>query len=120
VDVTTPLGPLGPWLFEATRTGSAYTFRVSFNQARQVSFGLDITGWDGATKIDLRAPRATPADLGAKPDMFGATPADVVKIDASSHIERKGTGWTGTLSGGVEGFHLPGAHPATLALDLAF
>jgi serine/threonine-protein kinase len=120
VDVTTPLGPLGPWLLEATRTGSAYTFHVSFNQARQESFGLDITGSDGATKIDLRAPRATPADLGAKPDIFGATPADVVKIDASSHIERKGTGWNGTLSGGVEGFHLPGAHPATLALDLAF
>ncbi len=120
VDVTTPLGPLGPWLFDATRSGSDYTFHLSFNQARQESFGLAITGSNGTVKIDLKAPRATPADLGAKPDVFGAAATDVVKIDATSHLERKSAGWTGTVSGAVEGFHIPGAHPATIAIDLAF
>jgi serine/threonine protein kinase len=120
LDVTTPLGPLGPWLFDATRSGSDYTFHLAFNQARQESFGLAIVGGNGAVKFDLKGARATPADLGAKPDLFGATAADVVKIDATSHLERKSAGWTGTISGSVDGFHVPGAHPATLAIDLAF
>jgi serine/threonine protein kinase len=120
VDVTTPLGPLGPWLFDATRSGSDYTFHLSFNQARQESFGITIAGSNGTVKVDLKAARATPADLGAKPDVFGATAAEVVKIDATSHLERKSAGWAGTVSGAVEGFRIPGAHPATVAIDLAF
>jgi serine/threonine-protein kinase len=119
-DLTTPLGPMGPWLLDASKTGPVWAAHVSFNQAHQQSYGFDVTHADnGDIKADLRAPRATPADLGTKPDMFGAAPTDKVSIDATGHAERKAGAWSGSASASVEGFHLPNAKPATLAVELA-
>jgi serine/threonine protein kinase len=120
VDVMTPLGALGPWLMDGSRTGAAYHLHLSFNQAQQQSFGLDVTGSADSTKVDLRVSRATPVDLGAKPDIVGAAPTDVVKVDAMAHLERKAAAWTGTVSTTVDGFHLLGARPAPLQADLSF
>ncbi len=120
LDVVTPLGPMGPWLFSASRTGSAYTFNLSFNQAHQQSFGLDITGSDGAAKVDLRAARATLADVNVKPDTFGVPPADPPKFDITMHAERKGAVWNGTVNALIESFHVPGAHAAPLNAEFAF
>src|SRR4029077_8870597 len=62
-DLTTPIGPMGPWLVDAAKTGPAWAVHLSFNQAHQQSYGVDITTVDnGDMKVDLRAPRATPAD----------------------------------------------------------
>jgi serine/threonine-protein kinase len=120
-DVTTPLGPVGPWLLDASKTGPQWAVHVSFNQAHQQSYGFDITRADnGDIKADLRAPRATPADLGTKPDMFGAAATDKVSIDASAHAERKAGAWTVNGNGTIDGFHLPNAKPGTFAVDLAF
>ncbi|HEY1955959.1 MAG TPA: serine/threonine-protein kinase [Polyangiaceae bacterium] len=120
VDVMTPIGRLGPWLFDASRTGPAYAAHLSFSQAHQQTFGLDLSGTDDTTKIDAVAARATPADIGLKPDVFGATPADVVKIDLTLHAERKGPTWTASTDFVVDGFHVPNAPPSTLGFALAF
>ncbi len=121
VDVTTPVGRLGPWLLDASRTGPAYKAHLSFNQTHQQTFGLDLVGADdGTTKLDLLASRATPDDVGVKPDMFGASKTDGVKIDLTAHAERKGTTWTATADFVVDGFRLPNAPPSALGLSLAF
>jgi len=120
-DLTTPLGPMGPWLLDASKTGPQWAVHVSFNQAHQQSYGFDITHADnGDIKADLRAPRATPGDLGMKPDMFGAAVTDKVSIDATAHAERKAGAWSSNGSATIDGFHLPNAKPATLAVDFAF
>ena len=120
-DVTTPLGPMGPWLLDANKTGPQWAVHVSFNQAHQQSYGFDVTHADnGDIKADLRAPRATPADLGTKPDMFGAAATEKVSIDASAHAERKAGAWSASGSATIDGFHLPNAKPASLAIELAF
>jgi hypothetical protein len=71
----------------------------------------------GDLKIDLRAPRATPAEIGMKPDAFGATASDPVKIDATAHAERKAGAWSGSGSVTIEAFHAPNAKPAPLAFE---
>jgi serine/threonine protein kinase len=120
-DLTTPLGPLGPWLLDANKTGPQWAVHVSFNQAHQQTYGFDITRVDnGDIKADLRAPRAMPADIGAKPDMFGASATEKVTIDAAVHAERKAGAWSANGTTTIEGFHLPSARPASLALDFAF
>jgi hypothetical protein len=120
-DLTTPLGPVGPWLLDANKTGAAWAVHVSFNQAHQQSYGFDITRADnGDIKADMRAPRATPADVGTKPDMYGASATEKVSIDSNAHAERKAGAWTANGSATIEGFHLPNAKPASFAIDLAF
>jgi serine/threonine-protein kinase len=120
-DLTTPLGPLGPWLLDASKTGPQWAVHVSFNQAHQQSYGFDIThAENGDIKADLRAPRATPADLGTKPDMFGAAATDKVSIDGVAHAERKAGAWSANGNVSIDGFHLPNARPAPLAAELTF
>ena len=120
VNVTTPLGMLGPWLLDATRSGPDYHVHISFSQAQQQSFGLEVTNAADLTKVDLRVARATPSDLGAKPEMFNAGPGETVKVDATAHLERKLGLWTGTVSEQIDGFHVPGARTSTIAADFAF
>ncbi len=120
IDVTTPLGAMGPWLLDVHRTGASYNMRLSFSQAHQQSFNLDVSGNDnGDTKVDLRVSRATPVDISVKPDMFGAAPTDPVKVDVTIHAERKLELWNATASLGIDGFHPPGAKPTQLAADVA-
>jgi serine/threonine-protein kinase len=119
IDLSTPLGSMGPWLVDASRAADTYAVHLSFNQAHQQSFGMDLTGSDAAAKLDLRISRAIPPDIGAKSEMFGATMADIVKIDATVHAERKADAWTATASFGVDGLHAPGAKPAPFAVDFA-
>ena len=120
-DLTTPLGPMGPWLLDASKTGPQWAVHVSFNQAHQQSYGFDVTRVDnGDIKADLRAPRATPADLGTKPDMYGASAQEKVSIDATAHAERKAGAWSANGAATIDGFHLPNAKPAAFALDFAF
>ncbi len=117
IDVTTPLGPMGPWLIDANRTGDAYAVHLSFNQAHQQSFGIDLTGSAAAAKLDLRAARAVPSDLGTKPDVFGAASTDVVKIDATVHAERKAEAWSASGNFAIDGFHPPSAKPTQLSIE---
>jgi len=119
VDVATPLGRVGPWLVEASRVGATTTVHVSFSQAHQQSFGLDFTGGDATSKLDLRAERATPSDIGLKPDLFGAGPGDAVKIDWTGHAERKDATWTATTDLVVDGLKLPNAPAAQLEASFA-
>jgi serine/threonine protein kinase len=120
VDLVTPLGRVGPWLVDMSRSGPAYKVHLSFSQAHQQSFGLDFTGDDATSKLDMRATRATPSDVGLKPDVFGAKPGDEVKIDASAHADRKGAVWTASGDLTVDGFHLPNAPASSLTASFAF
>ena len=120
IDFGTPLGPVGPWLVDANRAGDGWAVHVSFSQAHQQSFGLDLKGSGAAATLDVRAGRALPSDLGLKPDLFGATPTDAVKIDVTAHAERKETTWTGSGDLLVDGFHLPNAPAAPLDASFAF
>ena len=116
----TPLGHVGPWLVEAHRDGPAYSAHLSFNQAHQQTFGLDLTGTADTTKVDVVVTRATPADVGLKPDVFGAGPADPVRLDLTVHADRKGPTWTASMDLVVDAFHLPNAPPAPLGFALSF
>jgi len=108
-DLVTPLGAMGPWLASGNRAGDAFALHVSFNQAHQQSFGFDFTGSAEASKLDLRVSRALPSDVGVKPDMFGSTPADIVKIDATLHADRKAENWSANGSLLVDGAHVQSA-----------
>ncbi len=117
-DLTTPIGPAGPWLIDANKSGPAWKTHLSFNQAHQQSYDLDAkTTDDGTIKIDLRVPKAPPSEIGMKPDAFGAAPTDVVKVDATAHAERSKAGvWAANATLAIEGFHVPMAKPGTLTL----
>jgi serine/threonine protein kinase len=120
VDLTTPLGPVGTWLVDCHRDGPSFTAHVSFSQAHQQSFALDYTSADDTATLDVRAGGAAPIDVGVKPDLFGATPSDTVKIDLTAHAERKKTTWTASGDLTVAGFHVPNAPPGELAASLTF
>ncbi|HSQ61878.1 MAG TPA: protein kinase [Polyangiaceae bacterium] len=120
IDLGTPLGPMGPWLFDMSRTGPSYALHLVFNETHQMNYSADMTLGPDTGKLDMRLVRASPADIAVKPDAFGAGPNDKVAIDATIHAERRAKTWAGSAAVTVDGFVLPGAHPTTLTFDGAF
>jgi serine/threonine protein kinase len=121
IDLGTPIGPMGPWLFDMNRAGPDYAMHLAFNETHQMNYSADLTVGLDTGKLDMRLVRATPADIALKPDTFGAGPQDKVALDANIHAEMRKGVWSGSGSLNVDGLHLPGTHtPTSLAIDGAF
>lgn len=131
VTLSTPLGPMGPWLVSLQKTSEGLRSRVSFDEKSTQNAGLDIASKDGKTTLDLRAVHASPSELAIKPEAVNALDGDVPpRIDLTAHVtysvtlldasfDMKAEGWRTTLgppsmltvSGSVHG-------EPTKALDL--
>lgn len=110
----------GPWLVDVKRNGKTLRAHLAFDQSQSQSFALDVVADDDATTLDLRVPRATPAELGFKPEAIGATAADPVKIDAVLHAVLTKDRLDGTANMKVEALRAPGGPPALFAADANF
>ncbi len=120
LDLTTPAGAAGPWLMDGKHETGVTTVSVSFNQAHQQSFGLDVRTANGQTDIDLRAARATLEDLGLKPVEIGGDPTDQVKVDAAAHVTLKADTVQGNANLTVDGMRAPKGPPGQLVLKGSF
>ena len=110
----------GPWLLDVKRDGKTLRAHLAFDQTQSQSFALDVVADDTATTIDLRTPRATPAELGFKPEAIGATAEDPVKIDAVVHAVLTKERLDGSASLKVEALRAPGGVPAAFFADAHF
>ncbi len=117
VSITTPLGPVGPWVMDARRAEGKLKARVSFDAKAPQTAGLDVATAPGTAAVDLHLMHASAASLGLDPTLFGARPGDPVNLDIDLRARLESQKLDASIDLRVVGWRAAGGPPATFALS---